>query len=118
MDIQGKVLEVLDTVHVSEKFRKRDLILEYADNPEYPETLKIEAHNDKCEKLDELRPGDDVTVSVNLRGRKWTDKNGKDSYFNTIALWKFQVNQTVAGEPVPTAQGIAEEESDGSELPF
>lgn len=118
MDIQCKVIEVLNTVHVSDKFRKRDLIVEYAENPTYPETIKFEAHNDKCEKLDELKAGDDITVHFNLRGKPWTDKTGKTSYFNSLVLWKFDVNKTVSGSPVTTAESIANEEADPEELPF
>jgi len=99
MEITGQVLEVGQTTAVTDKFRKRDLIIEYADNPKYPETVKFEAHQDACDKLDELRAGDDVTVHFNLRGRAWTDKSGKTSYFNTLAVWKVDINQTSAPKP-------------------
>jgi uncharacterized protein DUF3127 len=96
MEVTGKVHEVGETVIVSEKFQKRDFVIEYAENPQYPEFIRFEAHQDKCDKLDELRPGDEVKVYFNLRGRPWTDKTGKTSYFNTLALWKFDVMKTVA----------------------
>lgn len=116
MEIKGKVLEVGQTVEVSDKFKKRDLIVEYAENPLYPEMIKFEAHKDTCSKLDELRVGDAITVHFNLRGRPWTDKQGKVQYFNTLALWKFEVNQTVATPPTPAPAPSSE--ADPDDLPF
>ena len=52
MEITGKLLECMDTVQVSERFRKREFVLEYADNPEYPEYIKFELAQDRCELLD------------------------------------------------------------------
>jgi len=118
MEITGRVHEVLPTQQVTETFKKRDLIIEYAENPQYPEFIKLEAHKETCEKLDELRTGDNVTVQFNLRGRPWTDKSGKTSYFNTLALWRVQINQTTAGNAPQTAQSITMEEADDSDLPF
>lgn len=116
MEITGTVLEIGQTTQVTDKFKKRDLILEYADNPQYPEQIKFEAHQAVCDKLDELRPGDTIKVHFNLRGRKWTDKQGKDQYFNTLALWKFEVNQTVATPPPPAPVPSSAPEDD--DLPF
>lgn len=35
--------------------------------------------------------GDEVEVFFNLRGRPWTDKKWKKSYFNSLQLWKINV---------------------------
>ena len=52
----------MDTVQVSERFRKREFVLEYADNPEYPEYIKFELAQDRCELLDSFQPGQKVRV--------------------------------------------------------
>ena len=88
MQIKGKIHEILPTNQVSDSLKKRDLILEYAENPQYPEYLKFEATNDKCAVLDNFRQGQDVTVDFNLKGRPWTDKSGKKTYFNSMQIWK------------------------------
>lgn len=119
MEITGKVHEIQPTTAVKDAFKKRELILEFAENPQYPEYIKIEAHQDKCEKLDELRPGDDITVNFNLKGRPWTDRNGKTSYFNTLVLWKFTINQTSATPQPQYAPPVdLNAAPDDSELPF
>lgn len=117
MEITGRVHEVLPTQQVTDTFKKRDLIIEYAENPQYPEFIKFEAHKDACEKLDELRTGDNVTVHFNLRGRPWNNKEGKTSYFNTLALWKFQINQTT-GEPTYNAPVDISSSPEDDDLPF
>lgn len=103
MEIKGKVHEVLPTQQVSDKLKKREIIIEYIENPQYPEYLKFEMINDKCALVDNLKPGQDVEVFFNLRGRPWTDKVGKKSYFNSMQLWKVSVLGNSAPEYAATA---------------
>lgn len=119
MEVIGKVFEVGVTTAVSDKLNKRELILEVIDNPQYPEYLKFEMINDKCSLVDSLKPGQDVEVLFNLRGRPWTDKTGKKSYFNSLQLWK--VNQLGgAGAPAPQYAPPAniDTAADSDDLPF
>jgi hypothetical protein len=118
MEINGKVLLVGKTQQVTEKFKKRDMVIEYAENPTYPEQVKFEANQAGCEKLDELREGDEVTVHFNLRGRAWKDKSGKDQYFNTLSIWKVDLRKTSA-EPTREANVVSNNMGDDSDgLPF
>ena len=91
MDIKGKVHEVSEVIEVTEKFRKRELVVEFAENPQYPEYVKFEAIQDRCSLMDNIKVGNDVEVFFNLKGRKCTDKNGKDQFFNTLQVWKVNV---------------------------
>lgn len=88
MEIKGKCHDVGTTEQVTESLKKRELIVEYAENAQYPEYIKFECINDRCALLDNLRTGDDVEVFFNLKGRPYTDKSGKKSYFNSLQLWK------------------------------
>ena len=88
MEIKGKVFAVGNTETVSEKFKKRELIVEYAENPEYVEYIKFEATQNKVDLLNPLRVGDEVEISFNLRGRGWKDKFGKQNYTNNLVIWK------------------------------
>lgn len=88
MEITGIIHELGDTIQVAETLRKRELVIEYAENPQYPEYIKFEAVQDRCNLLDSYSVGEQVTVNFNLRGRQWTDKAGKKSYFNSLQLWK------------------------------
>ncbi len=105
MEIKGKVHEVGATQQVSETFKKRDLIVEYAENPTYPEYIRFEALQDKTALLDTFKAGDEVEVFFNLRGRPWTDKAGKTSYFNSLVIWR--INAVAAGAPSASSPAYA-----------
>jgi len=90
MEITGKIHEIGNTEQVTESLKKRELILEYAENPQYPEYLRFEAIQDKCNLLDNIYAGQDIKVYFNLKGRPWTDKTGKKSYFNSLQIWKIE----------------------------
>ena len=100
MEITGKVHEIGAVQEVTATFKKRDLVIEYAENPQYPEFIKFEATQDRVNLFDNLNSGDEINVSFNLRGRPWTNKEGVTTYFNSLVAWR--VNK-VAG--TPTAQG-------------
>ncbi len=100
MEIKGRVHEIGAIQQVSETFKKRDLIIEYAENPTYPEYIRFEALQDKTALFDSLKTGDEVEVSFNLRGRPWTDKTGKTSYFNSLVVWRLT---TITGGAATTA---------------
>jgi hypothetical protein len=112
MELKCKVLRVGQTEQVSDKFKKRELIVEYAENPTYPQTIKFEASQDKCDKLDALKAGDQINLHYNLNGREWTDKNGIVQVFNTLSIWKFDVVGSV--NPSQSAKPL----SDDDDLPF
>lgn len=117
MDIKGKVHEVLPTQQVTDSLKKRELIVEYIENPQYPEYLKFEMVNDKVNLVDNLKAGQDVEVFFNLRGRPWTDKTGKKSYFNSMQLWKVNVLSGASGPTyAPPAELSSKSEED--DLPF
>ncbi len=123
MDIKGKVHEVSPVIEVSEKFKKRELIVEYAENPAYPEFIKFEAVQDKVNMFDNVKIGDQVELFFNLRGRPWTDKAGKTSYFNTLVVWRINVlGATDAAAPALTPEYAAPVDitsaPDEDDLPF
>ncbi|SMC52535.1 DUF3127 domain-containing protein [Pedobacter nyackensis] len=121
MNIIGKVHEVGELQQVSETFKKRDLIIEYAENPTYPEYIKFEALQDKTSLFDALKPGDEVDVAFNLRGRPWTDKTGKTSYFNSLVVWKLNVvsaGQAQAAAPASNPASVNSAPGEEDDLPF
>lgn len=120
MDIKGKVHEVSPTVQVTDTLKKRELILEYIENPQYPEYIKFEAIQDRCNLLDSVKVGDNVEVSFNLKGRPWTDKTGKKSYFNSLQLWRVnKLNEGAAASSPEYAPPVdLSAAPDDDDLPF
>lgn len=124
MEIKGKVHEIGEVQQVTETFKKRDLIVEYAENPQYPELLRFEATQDRTTIFDSLKPGDEVEVSFNLRGRPWTNKEGVTTYFNSLVAWRvtmLSAATTKSGSgagpgDLPLAANITEGADD--DLPF
>ncbi|SUZ53886.1 uncharacterized protein METZ01_LOCUS6740 [marine metagenome] len=90
MNIQGKLIEIFDTIQITETFKKREFIIQDNKNPEYPEYIKVEVIQDKVALLDNINIGDEINVLINIKGRKWEDKEGNIKYFNSIQGWKIE----------------------------
>ena len=90
MNIKGKLVEIFDTDQITETFKKREFIIQDNRNPEYPEFVKVELIQDKVSLLDDLKVGDEINVLINIKGRKWEDKEGNIKYFNSIQGWKIE----------------------------
>ena len=105
MQITGKILEISPTVNITETFRKREFVIEYAENSQYPELIKFEAIQDKCDLLDNYTVGADLAVDFNLKGRKWTNPQGEVKYFNSLQAWRLSAPQ--AGGQAPYQQAAA-----------
>ena len=90
MDITGKIIEILDTQEVSATFKKREFVVEYIER-QYPEFIKFETVQDKCDLLNEFVVGNEVKVEFNLKGRKWTSPAGEVKYFNTLQAWRINL---------------------------
>lgn len=109
MNVSGKVKLIGETQTFGERgFRKRELVLTTSE--EYPQMLMIEFVQDKVDLLDNYTIGQDVDISINLRGREWIDPEGVAKYFNSIQGWR--IVKAEANPDLP----VAEEESD--DLPF
>lgn len=89
MEFTGKVKKVGETEQVSDKFKKRELIVTI--EGQYPQHISVQATQDKCVIFDKLAIGTDVKVHFNLRGREWTSPINEVKYFNTIECWRLEV---------------------------
>jgi hypothetical protein len=119
MEVKGKVHEIGALQQLSETFKKRDLVIEYAENPTYPEYIKFETMQDKTSLLDSVKVGDEVEVAFNLRGRPWTDKAGKVSYFNSLIIWRLSTLKAGNGDAAPAYHATPPiTPLDESDLPF
>ena len=89
MEVQGKIKLINETQTFGSKgFRKRELVM--VTDEQYPQTILIEFIQDKCDLLNNYEVGQDVKVSINLRGRNWTNPQGDEKYFNTIQGWRIE----------------------------
>ena len=107
-EISGRIFEIYPTQQVTDKFKKREFILEVKETSnsgfEFIEYIKFQAVQDRCSLLDGLNVNDQVKVSFNLRGRKW-EKDGQTSYFTNLDAWKIENEQSTSINPnTPSAQ--------------
>jgi len=122
MNINGKIIEIFDTQKVTETFQKREFVVEYAENPSYPEYIKFELIQDRCTLLDPFNSGDEISVDFNLKGRKWEDKTGVVKYFNSLQAWRLEEkNPSKSQEQAPASKEEPEwlaSGEDEDDLPF
>ena len=88
MQLTGKIKKILETKTFDSGFKKRDLVL--TTNEQYPQTILIEFFQDKSELLDNYSEGQDVVISINIRGREWINPQGEEKYFNSIQGWRIE----------------------------
>lgn len=125
MEIQGKIKLVGETqTFGSNGFRKREIVI--TTEEQYPQHIMVEFVQDKTDLLNSYQVGQMVKISINLRGREWTNPQGEVKYFNSIQGWRIENLQAEQGggdiPPVPPveafepADDLNEEEHD--DLPF
>lgn len=118
--LTGLIKVINDTQEISEKFKKREFVV--TDNSgQYPQDILLQLTQDRVGLIDGYQVGQQVTVSFNLRGREWTNKEGKVVYFNSLDAWKVQAPQDVNSAPpamdTPPIEAVASSEGD-DDLPF
>jgi len=107
----GTIKSISEEVQVTDSFKKRVFVLTTDDM--YPQDLEIECVQDNTTILDKVKVGESVEVSINLRGREYTKKDGSGlGYFNSINAWKIDTLKAMSASPA--IETVAE----GDGLPF
>ena len=104
MEVIGKIKLVGETqTFGSNGFRKRELVV--TTDEQYPQMIMIEFIQDKSDLLNSYSVGQDVKVSINLRGREWINPQGEKKYFNSIQGWRIEnLTQSTPPQAAPTEQ--------------
>jgi hypothetical protein len=117
LEATGRIHALFEAQQVTERFRKREFVVELADNPRYPQYVMFQLTGDRCEMLDDFSVGDDVRVEFQLRGREWTSPRGDVKYFNSLDVWTVQRGEGASDEPPPPDDLDAPPPSD-DDIPF
>ena len=99
LEIIGKLLLKYDTQVVSERFKKREFVLELVDetpNGSFTNYAKMQLVQNKTDLLDRFNDGDMVKVSFNIRGTRY-DKDGRTSYFSNLDAWRIEMADGATG---------------------
>ena len=125
MEVQGKIKLIDGTkTYGNNGFRKREMVI--TTEEQYPQHILVEFIQDKCDLLNNFQVGQLVKVSINLRGREWTNPQGETKYFNSIQGWRIENLQEETGgstmPPVPPIDAFEPaddlNEEDHDDLPF
>ncbi|NJB36807.1 MULTISPECIES: DUF3127 domain-containing protein [Flavobacteriaceae] len=127
MEVQGRIKMIDETkTYGNNGFRKREVVV--TTEEQYPQHILVEFVQDKCDLLNSYRAGQMVKVSINLRGREWTNPQGETKYFNSIQGWRIEnlEQQAQGGDnsmpPVPPMEAFEPaddfNDEDHDDLPF
>jgi spore germination protein YaaH len=112
-EVTGKLHEKLAAQQISDRFKKREFVLEIEDGA-YSQHIKFQLTQDRCDLIEPHQIGQDVKVSFNLRGRPYQNKQGETVYFTNLEAWRIeggsvgakQNTPAVANDPFPTITDI------------
>jgi hypothetical protein len=115
-ELTGKLVQIGETSTVgASNFKKREFVIETEET--YPQKIKMELIQEKCNLLDNKKMGDSITAFFNLRGSEWQNK-----FYVNLQAWRIEK----ASYNPPSKQDAENDESDFSfdddddngELPF
>jgi hypothetical protein len=89
MELQAKLKRVLDTVNVTDKFKKREIHVET--DGQYPQTISLQLSQEKVSLTDNIEVGSECKFHLNLRGREFLGADGVLKVFNSLEVWKIEV---------------------------
>lgn len=127
-EIEGKLVKIYDMeVKGTNSFRTREFVIETMDGA-YPQFVKFQSVQDKCDLLNQFQEGEAIKVSFDLRGRQWQDK-----YFTNLNAWRIEKASSSSASPVtqvnsgsfdntpssfPTSSSSGLSSTEAEDLPF
>lgn len=123
-EITGKVIDISPVNQVSDKFKKREFVIEKKEtggSAVFIDYIKFQLVQDKCDLINESFLNEDVKIWFNLKGNKW-ERDGKTNYFTNLDAWKLEKASSPSGnEEVHShtpLEDIPPEIDELSDLPF
>jgi len=123
-EITGKVIDVMPVNQVSDKFRKREFVIEKKDtggSSVFIDYIKFQLVQDKCDLINESFLNEEVRIWFNVKGNRW-EKDGRVSYFTNLDAWKIEKaavegrSQNIVEQNPP--DDLPSELDEMSDLPF
>lgn len=121
MELSGTIKLILAEEVISDRFKKRGVVL--TTQEQYPQQIMIEFVQDKTDLLNNFSQGDEVTISINIRGREWTNPKGEVKYFTSINGWRIQKMEAESPgmqDPLPSTpvSNAPSADNEADDLPF
>ncbi len=99
-ETEGSLHKIFETQSKTDTFKTREFVIKHEGN--YPQFIKFQLTQDRCDLIDNYKEGDTIKVSFDLRGREWNEK-----YFTNLNAWKIE-----------SAQAASPESNDGGSADF
>ncbi len=123
-EITGKIIDIAPVNQVSDKFRKREFVIEKKEtggSAMFIDYIKFQLVQDKCDLINESFINEEVKIWFNLKGNRW-ERDGKVNYFTNLDAWKIEkLSAAVRDTFVPgdiREEALPSEPDDLSDLPF
>jgi hypothetical protein len=123
-EITGKVIDIAPVNQVSDKFRKREFVIEKKEAggaAVFIDYIKFQLVQDKCDLINESFMNEEIKIWFNLKGNRW-ERDGKVNYFTNLDAWKIERISSQGRDQVvqsrPTLEDIPPENDELSDLPF
>ena len=123
-EITGKVIDIAPVNQVSEKFRKREFVIEKKEtggSAMFIDYIKFQLIQDKCDLINESFLNEEVKVWFKLKGNRW-EREGRVNYFTNLDAWKIEKQSAAVRDTSAPAdirgEELPPEPDDLSDLPF
>lgn len=123
-EITGKVIDVSPVNQVSDKFKKREFVIEKKEtggSAVFIDYIKFQLIQDKCDLINESFLNEEIKIWFNLKGNKW-ERDGKVSYFTNLDAWKIErTSESVRDQDIQSfnqPEDIPSDVDELSDLPF
>ncbi len=104
-EITGKLVAKFDTINRTETFKTREFVIEKSDDIGgriITNYVKFQSVQDKTSLPDKFNIGDEIKVSFNIKGSKWT-KDGKENYITNLDAWRMETVKLSQSSETATA---------------
>lgn len=88
-EVIGKVYFKSEVELIGANQMKKQILVVETDG-QYPQKLPIEFIKEKCDLLNNLQLGNQVKVSINVRGNEYQDRNGVTRFGLSFSGWKIE----------------------------
>lgn len=122
MELTGRIKKIEPTKEYGTNgFKKREVVITTED--QYPQHIMIEFVQDKCALLDQVKEGQNVKITFDIRGREWINPQGEAKYFNSLNGWKVDLLQSNTPQPMSPEDKFEEvdpfvDSNEPDDLPF
>jgi hypothetical protein len=123
-EITGKIIDISPVNQVSDKFRKREFVIEKKEaggGAVFINYIKFQLIQDKCDLINESFLNEEVKIWFNLKGNKW-ERDGRINYFTNLDAWKVEKASSQTEDrnvsPRPPLEDIPPDNDELSDLPF